>query len=146
MCKDKGAHEFICSSDEKSMKDHERTLDLILNTVSAPHDINTYLPLVAKSGTIIQLGIVTAPHSINQVTMFANRLSIAGSMIGGVKSTEDCLAFSLKHNIYPDVEIVTANKIDDCWKELESGYNPTGNRYVIDIKKSETNADYMPKE
>lgn len=53
MAKDKGATHFICSSDAEQMKSYARTIDLILNTVSVPHDINTYLPLVAKSGKIV---------------------------------------------------------------------------------------------
>lgn len=115
MCKDKGAHDFICASNEESMKKHERSLDLILNTVSADHDLNLYLPLVAKSGTIVQLGIVAKPHPICQIPLFVNRLSIAGSCIGGIKNTEDCLKFSMEHNIYPDVDLVTADQIDEVW-------------------------------
>jgi uncharacterized zinc-type alcohol dehydrogenase-like protein len=58
LCKQKGATAFVCSTDPESIKKHAKTLDLILNTVSANHDINTYLPLLAKSGTIVQLGVV----------------------------------------------------------------------------------------
>ena len=67
MAKEKGATMFACSKDPESMKNNAGKCDLILNTVSADHDINTYLSLLAKGGsTIVQLGVVTKPHSVSQ--------------------------------------------------------------------------------
>ena len=67
MAKEKGATMFACSKDPESMKANAGKCDLILNTVSADHDINTYLPLLAKGGsTIVQLGVVPKPHSVSQ--------------------------------------------------------------------------------
>ena len=67
LAKEKGANMFACSKDPESLKANAGKCDLILNTVSADHDINTYLPLLAKGGsTIVQLGVVTKPHSVSQ--------------------------------------------------------------------------------
>ena len=70
MAKEKGATMFACSKDPESMKANAGKCDLILNTVSADHDINTYLPLLAKGGsTIVQLGVVPRPHSVSQFAL-----------------------------------------------------------------------------
>jgi uncharacterized zinc-type alcohol dehydrogenase-like protein len=65
VAKEKGAHHFVVSSDPESVKALAGKCDIILNTVSVPHDLNVYLPLLAKSGTLVQLGGVGAPHSIS---------------------------------------------------------------------------------
>ena len=81
LAKEKGATMFACSKDPESMKAQAGKCDLILNTVSAKHDINTYIPLLAKGGaTIVQLGGVTSPHSIMNFPLMMNRISIAGSI------------------------------------------------------------------
>merc|ERR550534_3250198 len=81
LAKEKGATMFACSRDPESMKAHAGMCDLILNTVSASHDINTYLPLLAKGGaTIVQLGGVTAPMTLSQLPLMFNRMSVAGSL------------------------------------------------------------------
>ena len=70
---------FACSKDPESMKANAGKCDLILNTVSASHDINTYLPLLSKGGaTCVQLGGVTSPHAVYQFGLMMNRMSIAG--------------------------------------------------------------------
>ena len=65
-------------------------------------------------------------------------------MIGGIKSTQECVDFCAKHKIYPDVELIEAKDIDFIWNKLKS-VNDTGLRYVLDIEKSKANADFMPK-
>jgi len=87
VAKTKGATGFVCSKSEESIKAHAGTLDLILNTVSNHHDLSPYMQLLAKNGTIVQLGIITEKMTFNQVPLFANRHSIAGSMIGGLKNS-----------------------------------------------------------
>lgn len=64
------------------------------------------------------------------------RQTIAGSLIGGIAATEECLELCAKHQIFPDTELIEANKIDWAWNELLGGGNKEGVRYVIDIKKS----------
>jgi len=138
MAREKGATLFACSKDADSMKAQAGKCDLILNTVSANHDINTYLPLLSKGGaTIVQLGGVTTPMTLPQMTLMFNRASVAGSLIGGIRETQECIDFCFKHGIYPDCETVEAEDIDSCWEKLKS--NADGIRYVIDVKKSKAN-------
>lgn len=144
MAKEKGADAFVVTSDPESVKANESTCDLILNTVSAAHDINLYVGLLKKSGTIVQLGGVVEPHSISQFGLMLGRKSIAGSLIGGIKETQEVIDLCAAKNIYPDCKVVEAKDIDACWKELD-GSNPDGVRYVIDIKKSLENKDFLPK-
>lgn len=65
-----------------------------------------------------------------------SRKAVSGSLIGGIASTQECVDFCAKHGIYPDCETITADRLDEVWKELDVGSNATGKRYVIDIKAS----------
>lgn len=76
--------------------------------------------------------------------MFA-RKSIAGSLIGGIASTQELLNFCAEKNVLPDIELVEAKQIDECWTNL-LGNAGMGTRYVIDIEKSKLNKDFMPSE
>ena len=125
------------------MKTEYGKCDLILNTISASHDVNIYIPLLNKSGTIVQLGAALAPHPLSQIPFMFNRLSFAGSIIGGVRATEEMLQFCHENNIYPDCQTVNANKIQWAWDQLEN--NADGIRYVIDIKASLEDKDFMPQ-
>jgi len=145
LAREKGATLFASSRDPESMKAQAGKCDLILNTVSATHDINTYIPLLAKGGaTIVQLGGVTTPHSVFNFPLMMNRISIAGSLIGGIRETQEVIDLCFKNNIYPDCKIVEAKDIDSCWDQLMNT-NADGVRFVIDIKKSLQNQDYIPK-
>lgn len=145
MAKEKGATMFVSSKDEESMKKHAGKCDLILNTVSASHDINAYIPLLAKGGaTLVQLGGVTTPQTISQLPLMFNRLSIAGSLIGGIKETQEVVDLCFKHGIYPDCQVIEAKEIDWAWDKLINS-NADGLRYVIDIKKSLQNNEFLPK-
>jgi uncharacterized zinc-type alcohol dehydrogenase-like protein len=73
LAREKGATGFICSTDPESMAAHARSLDLILNTVSFHHDLNPYMGLLAKNGTIVMMGIIAKPMQFNQVPLFVNR-------------------------------------------------------------------------
>jgi len=145
LAKEKGATMFACSRDPTSMKSQAGKCDLILNTVSAKHDINMYIPLLKKGGsTIVQLGGVTHPHSFQQFQIMMGRHSIAGSVIGGIRETQEVVDLCYKHHIYPDCEVVEAKDIDECWRKLMET-NADGIRYVLDIKKSLKNGSFMPK-
>lgn len=141
----KGADVFVVSTDPESMKEGAGLCDLILNTVSAEHQVSTYTPLLHYSGTIVQLGLVIDPHTVNQISLIKGRKTVTGSHIGGIKATEECLALCAEHGIVPDVQIITADKIDDAWEQLSTS-NKDAIRFVIDIKKSMENKDFMPAE
>ena len=108
MAKEKGADAFIISKDPESMKTEAAKLDLILNTVSAPHECSEYLSLLAQGGVIVQLGIIGEPQHINQMPLVVQRKAIAGSVIGGIANTQECFEFCAKHKIFPDTQLVEA--------------------------------------
>ena len=138
----KGAEEFIVSTDPASIQAAAGTIDLLLNTVSATHQIETYLPLLANGGTIVQLGLVKDKHAISQMALLPQRKSISASHIGGIKATEECLELCAKAGIAPETETITADKIDWAYEQLAD--NKDGIRYVIDIKASLENKELLP--
>jgi len=130
-----GADNFVVSTDADSMAKAAGSLDLILNTVSANHDVNTYLPLLAFKGVIVQLGLVMQPHQVNQLQLMMKKLTIAGCIIGGIPETQECIDFCSKHNIIPKIKLVTSNDLEGVYKELSSK-NDTIIRNVLDIEAS----------
>jgi uncharacterized zinc-type alcohol dehydrogenase-like protein len=145
MATEKGADAFVVSTDTASMAAEANKCDLILNTVSADHQVAHYLSLLRRDGTIVQLGLVPTPHSLVQMPLITGRKSVAGSLIGGIPATEECLELCAKHNIVPDVEHVEAEKIDWAWEQLCT-INKDGIRYVIDIEKSLANKNFLPPQ
>ena len=91
------------------------TLDLILNTVSADHEVSNYMNLLGFSGTCVQLGLVIKPHAVSQMPLVKFRQNLTGSHIGGIAATEECLTLCAEHGIIPDIQIITANQIDWAW-------------------------------
>ena len=129
--------------------------DLIINTISAPHEVSKYTPYLRNDGVIVQLGVVTEPQSFNQIDIVFTRKSIVGkkrsvdedgyhcyqhaqqcsspgSLIGGIKRTQECIDFCFKHNILPEVEIIPGTEIGNVLQKLEKK-NDQIVRYVIDI-------------
>ena len=85
---------------------------VIVRTVSAAHELQHYMSLLKFNGTIVQLGLVKQPHTINNMSMIMPRKTVSASHIGGIKATEECLELCNKAGILPDTEIITADKID----------------------------------
>ncbi len=112
--------------------------DLIISTIPAKYDPLAYLDLLRYGG---ELSIVGLPPSDDDVNIGINALvhkagkRVYGSLIGGIAQTQEMLDFSLENHIYPETQIITADKIDEAYKNLTSGASG-GFRYVIDIKKS----------
>merc|ERR1711872_324920 len=130
-----GADNFVVSTDPESMAKAALSLDLILNTVSASHDLNHYLGLLDNKGVLVQLGLVTTPHPVLQLPLMFRKLSVAGSLIGGLPETQDCIDFCNKHNIIPKIKVVTAKDLGEVYKELASK-NDSIIRNVLDIEAS----------
>jgi len=133
--KEIGADRFVLSTDPESMKAASQSIDLILNTVSASHEASHYLPLLANKGTLVQLGLVLTPHQVNQMPLMFRQLSLAGSLIGGIPETQDCIDFCAKHNIVPITKVVTADQLDEVYKQLNMK-NDSIVRHVLDIEGS----------
>lgn len=131
-----GASRFVVSSDADSMAAAAKSLDLVLNTVSASHEVTSYTPLLARNGTIVQLGVVLTPHSVSQLALMRDRISIAGSIIGGMPNTQECMDFCAEKGIRPEIELITDERLDEVF-EILAKKNDTIKRYVLDLDKCE---------
>jgi uncharacterized zinc-type alcohol dehydrogenase-like protein len=129
-----GADEVIISGSEEEMKEARRSLDLIIDTIPNAHDLTPYLDLLGLNGSIVLVGPITNMPGYHSGAIIGGRKSIAGSGIGGVKETEEMLDFSAKHNIVPEIEIITTDKVNDAWESLLN--KQMAKRFVIDIERS----------
>ena len=125
-----GADEFIVTTDGKVIETHKKQFDLIINTVSAPIDLNDYLELIALDGTLVMVGLAPEPYPIKAFSMLAQRRRIAGSMIGPVGQLQEMLDFAAKHNIGSDIEIIKAEQINEAWDRVVD--SDVRYRFVID--------------
>jgi len=130
--KQMGAKHFILSSDADAMAKGAKSLDLILNTVSAVHEIGGVLPMLAVDGRLVMMGVVTSPYTMPMLPLVFNRAGVVGSLIGGIKRTQECVNFCAEKNVYPDVEVIPCKDVTEKLKLL-STKNDQLKRYVIDI-------------
>lgn len=106
-----GADEVVVSKNPDEMKKHVNSFDFILNTVAAPHNLNAFLELLKRDGTLCLVGLPSAPHPSPSVeALILKRRSIAGSVIGGIKETQEMLDFCAQHNIVSDIEMIPIQK------------------------------------
>jgi alcohol dehydrogenase (NADP+) len=126
-----GAHEAIVSSDAHQMRHRSAGgLDFVLDTVSAPHDINAYLGLLKPNSTMCLLGLVPE-LKVSPIGMVFGQKSLTGSLIGGVKETQDMLNFCGKHNITADIERISLPQINEGFARLRR--NDVKYRFVVDM-------------
>jgi uncharacterized zinc-type alcohol dehydrogenase-like protein len=127
-----GAHHFALTSDEKAMSALAKQFDVILDTVSAPHDLNTYLNLVKTEGAMVLLGVPPKPPSIEVFNLIMGRRTLAGSMIGGIPETQEMLDYCTEKNTLADVEVIAISKINEAYERMIKG--DVRYRFVIDLK------------
>ncbi|MEJ6619121.1 MAG: NAD(P)-dependent alcohol dehydrogenase [Pontimonas sp.] len=125
-----GADEFLLTSDESVFVDHAKKFDLLINTVSAPLDLNLYLELLGLDGTLVMVGLSPEPYPIKAFSMLAQRRRIAGSMIGPVSQLQEMLNFAGEHNILSDVEVIDASYVNTSWDRVVA--SDVRYRFVID--------------
>lgn len=126
-----GADEIILSSDEEQMKRNAGTLHFILDCVSAQHDINAYLSLLKRDGSLTLVGAPEHPLPVAAFSLIPNRKSFAGSMIGGIAETQEMLDFCARHNITSDIEMIKIQDINKAYDRLLKG--DVKYRFVIDM-------------
>jgi alcohol dehydrogenase (NADP+) len=127
-----GADEAVLSTDKEQMKNFVRKIDFIIDTVSAKHDVNTYLNLLRHDGSVVLVGLPPEPLEINAFSVVAGRRSFSGSNIGGIAETQEMLDFCAKHNITADIELTTIQQINEAFDRLEKG--DVHYRFVIDME------------
>jgi len=125
--------DLVVQSDEDAMKKLFRTFDVILDTVSAPHDINSAIStLKAYDGTYVLIGGVPQPYELKGMALLFAGTKVEGSLIGGMPLTQEMLDFCAKHNIGPDIEIIKAKDAEAALRSLDDGAGGA-KRFVIDI-------------
>jgi uncharacterized zinc-type alcohol dehydrogenase-like protein len=126
-----GAHEVVVSKNADEMKAHAGSFDFILDTVSAPHDINAYLALVKLDGTLCLVGVPEKPIPVLPFSVMLPRKQFAGSGIGGIAETQEMLDFCAERHIACDVEVIPIQKINEAYERLAKG--DVKYRFVIDM-------------
>ena len=127
-----GAAEVLLSTDPAQMARHARSFDFILDTASAPHDLDPYLSLLKQDGTLALVGLPEKPPAVSVFSLITKRLSIAGSMIGGMPETQEMLDYCGKHNITADVEVIPVASVNDAFERMLR--QDVKYRFVLDMK------------
>ena len=126
-----GADDVIISKNKDEMKKHATSFDLIVDCVSAPHDINDYLAQLKLDGTLCQVGLPPDPLAINTFNMIIPRRNFAGSCIGGVPETQEMLDFCGEHGIVSDVEMIKIDYVNEAYERMVKA--DVKYRFVIDM-------------
>ena len=113
-----GADEVIISTNAEEMQKHAGTFDFILDTIAADHDINAYLNLLGRDGNITLVGAPEKPLAVSAFALLFGRRSLSGSIIGGLKETQEMLDFCGAHNITADVEVIPIQKVNEAYERL----------------------------
>jgi len=126
-----GADHFAVTKDADTMKALQGSFDFILNTVSAQHDYNDYLNLLSLNGTMVVVGVPPQPSIVGAFNLIGKRRSLAGSLIGGIKQTQEMLDYCAEHGIVSDVEVIKADYINEAYERILK--SDVKYRFVIDI-------------
>ncbi len=125
-----GAHEVVVSRKQAEMDKHLNTFDFILDTVSAPHDVNALLNLLKRDGTLTLVGAPPA-LPVEPFSLIFKRRQFAGSLIGGIRETQEMLNFCGAHDITSDVEVIPIQKIEEAYGRMLK--SDVKYRFVIDM-------------
>jgi len=125
-----GADNVVLSTDATQMKNCSKQ-DMILDTVSAKHDVNAYLNLLKVDGSLVLVGLPNQPLEIGAFNVVNGRKSFSGSNIGGIAETQEVLDFCAAHNVTADIELINVNQVNEAFERLEKG--DVKYRFVIDM-------------
>ncbi len=128
-----GADHVVISKHPDEMKKHYRSFDLIVNTVAASHNLDPFLSLLRRDGTMVLVGAPEHAHPSPSVfNLILGRRSLAGSGIGGIRETQEMLDFCARNNIVSDIERIPIQKINEAYARMLKG--DVKYRFVIDMK------------
>lgn len=126
-----GADDVILSRDGAAMAAANRSIDVILDTVAAPHDLNPYFRTLRVDGALFQLGLPSeAMPPVNPGALIRRRVSYAGSLIGGIAETQEMLDFCAEHGVVSDVEVIRADQLNEAYDRMVAG--DVKYRFVLD--------------
>jgi uncharacterized zinc-type alcohol dehydrogenase-like protein len=126
-----GVSDVLLSNDREQMKSHRGSFDFLLNTVPVKHDLNPYLGLLARNGTMVIVGAIEPLEPMHGGILLANRRSVAGSGIGGIAETQEMLDFCAEHSIVCDIEMVDMKDVNAAYDRVVKG--DVKYRFVIDM-------------
>jgi len=126
-----GADEVVLSSDANAMKAHANSFDFILDCAAAPHPVDDYTALLKQDATMCLVGLPDHPPAVSIFNLIARRVSVAGSMIGGMPETQEMLDYCGQHNITADVEVIPIQKINEAYERMLK--QDVKYRFVIDM-------------
>ncbi len=127
-----GAKDLIVSKDADAMAEHAGSFDFILNTVAASHDLDQFLALLKRDGTMTLVGVPETPHPSPSVgTLIFGRRSLAGSLIGGIAETQEMLDFCHQHGLTADIETIAMDEIETGYDRMQK--SDVKYRFVIDM-------------
>ncbi len=126
-----GAHQVVLSSQQDAMQHQLNSFDFILDTVSAPHDINQYMALLKHEKTLCMLGVSPQPHQIASFSLISGRKNLSGSLIGGIHETQEMLDYCGKHSITADIELIPIQAINEAYERVVK--SDVKYRFVIDM-------------
>ncbi|UKJ08187.1 NAD(P)-dependent alcohol dehydrogenase [Solitalea lacus] len=126
-----GAHKFVVTKNPDALAEVTNYFDIIIDTVSAQHDLNVYLNLLRLNGTMVLLGVPPEAPIIQTFNLIAKRRRLAGSLIGGIQETQEMLDYCAEHNIMSDVEVISMNQINEAYERMIKG--DVHYRFVIDM-------------
>jgi alcohol dehydrogenase (NADP+) len=127
-----GADEVVISKNAEEVAKHASSFDFIIDTVAAPHNLDTFITLLKRDGTMVLVGAPGEPHpSPGIMNLIMGRRSLAGSLIGGIAETQEMLDFCAEHGITSEIEIIPIQKINEAYERMLKG--DVKYRFVIDM-------------
>ena len=127
-----GAQHFLNVKDAEATAAAAGSFDLIIDTISANHDFNSYLALLGLNGVMVIVGVPTDPASLSAFSLIAGNKVLAGSMIGGIPETQEMLDFCAENNITSDVEVITPDRLEEAYERTVK--SDVRYRFVIDMQ------------
>ena len=125
------AHAFLDSSDAEAMKAAGGSFDFMIDTIAAEHDLQSYINLLNQDGKVVIVGAAAQPMPVSTFSFIMKRRTLAGSLIGGIKETQDMLDFCGRHNIVCDIEPIVADQINEAYERAIR--SDVKYRFVIDV-------------
>jgi uncharacterized zinc-type alcohol dehydrogenase-like protein len=127
-----GAHHFVVTKDPQNLEPLAGKFHFILDTVSATHDLNLYLNLLRRDGTMVLVGAPEKPSEVPAFSLITNNRKLAGSMIGGIRETQEMLDYCAERNVSSDVEVIPIQQINEAYERTIKG--DVRYRFVSDMK------------
>ena len=127
-----GAQEFVVSLDSKNFAALANRFDLILDAVSAAHDVNAYLSVLRRDGVMVMVGVPAKPLEVLAFSLILKRRKLTGSGVGGIRETQEMLDYCALHNITADVETIPIQEVNQAYDRMLKG--DVRYRFVIDMK------------